>query len=314
MGSHARHITTAAAIASVIALAACSGDGGDDMATSADTMPASADAATAPAEDAGGSSGGGAELAPLEVADRDIALEARASLQTDDVRSAVEQITARVATGGGRVAAADIDYVSDGPEGDRTGSRATLVLEVPPDELHAIVDSFDAFGTVLSFDQFAEDVTDQLADLDTRIANMRASIERVRALYAEATDIDSIVRLEAELTQRETALEQLLASQQALADRVAMSTLTVDVAASAEALGGEDDDPGIVDALGAGWSAFVGGLFAIVLVLAAAAPFVMTAIVVALVVLWVLQAVRRRTPVTQERQEQPEPVSASRQG
>ena len=125
------------------------------------------------------------------------------------------------------------------------------------------------------------------------------------------------MRLEAELTQRETSLEQLLAAQQALADRVAMSTLTVDVAASAAALGGEDDDPGIVDALGAGWSAFVGGLFTIVLVLAAAAPFVITALVVALVVLWVLQAVRRRTPVTRERQEQQdrqEPVSASRQG
>ena len=41
---------------------------------------------------------------------------------------------------------------------------------------------------------------------------MRASVERVRALYAEAVDIDSVVRLEAELTRRETDLEVLLAT------------------------------------------------------------------------------------------------------
>ena len=94
------------------------------------------------------------------------------------------------------------------------------MLEVPPGDLPAVVDALEDLGTVLSFDQLAEDVTDQLADLDTRIANMRASVERVRALYAEAVDIDSVVRLEAELTRRETDLEVLLATQSALEDRV----------------------------------------------------------------------------------------------
>ena len=118
------------------------------------------------------------------------------------------------------------------------------MLEVPPAELAAVADALEDLGTVLSFDQLAEDVTDQLADLDTRIANLRASVERVRALYAEAVDIDSIVRLEAELTRRETDLEVLLASQQALEDRVTMSTLTVDVAATPGALDADDDRPG----------------------------------------------------------------------
>ena len=167
---------------------------------------------------------------------------------------------------------------------------------MPPDQLRAVVDALDELGTVLSFDQLAEDVTEQLADLDTRITNLRASIERVRALYSEAVDIDSIVRLEAELTQRETTLEQLLASQQALEDRVAMSTLTVDIAVTPEVLETDDEDPGLADALGAGWEAFVGGLFAIVLVLAAAAPFLATAAVIGLGVLWLEAPVRDRQP------------------
>ena len=59
-------------------------------------------------------------------------------------------------------------------------------------------------------------------------------------------------------------------------------------------LDADDDRPGIVDAAAAGWGAFVGGLFTIVLVLAAIAPFVIAALVLAVLALWVRQLVRRR--------------------
>ena len=137
------------------------------------------------------------------------------------------------------------------------------MLAVPPGELGAVRSVLDDAGEVVSYDQLAEDVTEQLADLDTRIANQRASIDRIRELYANAVDVDSIVRIEAELTNRETVLEQLLATQQSVTDRVAMSTLTVDISTSpAEAEPVADDGTGIGDALAAGWSAFAGGVFA----------------------------------------------------
>ncbi|MET0459681.1 MAG: DUF4349 domain-containing protein, partial [Ilumatobacteraceae bacterium] len=215
----------------------------------------------------------------------------------------VDRVTTTVTTRGGRVAAADVDYgrpvddEGDEDDGSPSGARATLVLEVPPGDLPAVVGALEDLGTVLSFDQLAEDVTDQLADLDTRADNMRASVERVRALYAEAVDIDSVVRLEAELTRRETDLEVLLGTQSALEDRVTMSTLTLDITSAATATAPVDDgDPGIVDAAAAGWGAFVGGLFAIVLVLAAVAPFVLAALVLALIGVAVRRSARRRRP------------------
>jgi Domain of unknown function (DUF4349) len=110
------------------------------------------------------------------------------------------------------------------------------VLAVPPEELAVVVDNLDDFGTLVAFDQLAEDVTEQLIDLDSRIDNTRASVARVRLLLAQATDIQGIVRLESELTDRE--IEKLLASQRLLEERVAMSTLTLDiVAAPREVLG-----------------------------------------------------------------------------
>ena len=109
-------------------------------------------------------------------------------------------------------------------------------MAVPPAELSAVRSVLEDAGDVLSYEQLAEDVTDQLADLDTRIANQRASIERIRELYANAVDVDAIVRIEAELTSRETTLEQMLATQQQVTDRVAMSTLTIDITTAPDAV------------------------------------------------------------------------------
>jgi hypothetical protein len=113
------------------------------------------------------------------------------------------------------------------------------------------------------------------------------------------------VRIEAELTDRETTLEQLLATQAALAGRVAMATLTVEVAPAPAAGEPADDDPGLGDALAGGWSAFAGALFAVVLVLTAAMPFVLTVLAVGVVVLWVAHRVRRPQAISQP---EPEPV------
>jgi len=327
-----RHITAIAVAALAgLGLTACGGDDDDESASSSEVPAASeeaiggvdADNLAAVPDAAGGEAatpsapGAPVDVVTMQAPGQAIAIEARATLEADDVRTAVDGITSTVTSRGGRVAAADIDYAPPADDGSQIGSRATLVLEVPPAELPAVADALEELGTVLSFDQLAEDVTEQLADLDTRIANLRASVERVRALYDEAVDIDSIVRLEAELTRRETDLEVLLASQQALEDRVTMSTLTVDVTATPGVLDADDDRPGIVDAAAAGWGAFVGGLFAIVLVLAAIAPFVIAVLVLALLALWVRQLVRRRPDVVAApavSEDRREPESASRPG
>ena len=336
-----RRVATVGAVAGALALTACAGGDDDDAATSATDVAMDAPAATiasADAEetdDAGfgvvsqAESGAAApapggrpdELTVLQPVGQQLAIAAQATMQTADVRGAVERITTAVATRGGRVASADIDYAAPTDEDEGT-SRALLVLAVPPGELGAVRNVLDDTGDVLSYEQLAEDVTDQLADLDTRIANQRASIARIRELYANAVDVDTIVRIEAELTSRETTLEQMLATQQQITDRVAMSTLTVDITTAPDAVEPVDDDgTGIGDALAAGWSAFAGGGFALVLALAAALPFVLTLLAVTLVVTVVLKASRRaRRPLSPSRSESEpllddvEAVSANRQG
>jgi hypothetical protein len=331
-------------LGTVVALAACTAtdgnDAGSDGAAATDATAAAATiaddggGAEAPADTTaageGGAPAGTVAPEPLALGDplagRDIAVEATATVETDDVAAAVDGITASVTARGGFVASAAIDYAPDVELGPDAGPRASIVAKVPPSSLGRIVTQLRSFGTVTGFDQLAEDVTEQLADLDVRIANQRASVARLRELVRTATDIEAVVRLEAALTERETELERLLAAQRNLDDRVAMSTLTVDVVASEEArrIGAstevDDPRPGAVDALQRGWDAFLGVLFTLVLVLAAGAPFIVLALALLLAWLVARRALRRPparaigSALSEEADSVKEPASANRPG
>lgn len=308
--SHHRRLAGAAVV--LVSVAACSA--ADDSESAATIAAAGGAATTAGAaqpasREADGQSTSTGLIAPAApAAGQQLAIEARAAVQAADVRAAVDRLTMMVETRGGRVASADVDY-DPRPADPSTGqpdtvddSRATLVLSIPPDELAAMSGALAELGVVTSFDQLAEDVTEQLTDLDIRIGNTRASVERVRALLAEAVDIEGIVRLETELTTRETALEQLLASQRQLDERVAMSTLTVEITTTpppTDTTTSDDDDPSVLDALAGGWSAFVTGLHGIALAAAAVAPFAAAAALLALVGLAIRRVILRRRPPAQ---------------
>ena len=79
-------------------------------------------------------------------------------------------------------------------------------------------------GTVVNQTQQAEDVTAQFVDLESRIATARDSVARVREFLGRTTNVNELAGLEAELTRRETELEQLVATQQGLAARAALAT------------------------------------------------------------------------------------------
>ncbi len=316
MGSTRDHtIRTLGAVAAIgLTLAACSGRGTDDASEDMDAAAAATVAASGElesADDAGAPAAAPQPAAGEEVAqdqaradttgagvgglilpdDAQLAIEASARLRVEDVRAAVDQVRAAVAAAGGRVASATIAYPEDGDEsgGDDVTSSpteeayASLTLLVPPDSLGTVVDRLEELGELARFDQLAEDVTDQLTDLDTRIANARASVERSRELLDQATNLQDLVFLEGELTRRETDLELLLAQQQQLTDRVAMSTLTLEITEQAAAADEPASGGGVVDALGDGWDAFATAVLTIVVALAAAAPFLLTLAVALLV-------------------------------
>jgi hypothetical protein len=137
----------------------------------------------------------------------------------------------------------------------------------------------------------AQDATDQVVDLDSRVATQQASVTRVRALLAQATSIGDVVAVESELARREADLDSLQRRLATLRDRVALSTLTVELRGGPAVTPPSGPPPGFGTGLGAGWA----GLKVIGAAVATAAGFLLPflpliAVVVGLT--WVI--VRRR--------------------
>ena len=149
---------------------------------------------------------------------RDVVRTAQLTLQVADPTAATRGVRTAVAAAGGVVAEEQVDT---------TG--AWLVVRVPAPGLDRLVDDLAATGTVLARSGRTEDATEQVVDLDSRVATQQASVTRVRALLAQATSIGDIVSVEAELARREADLDSLQRRLAALKDRVALSTLTVEL-------------------------------------------------------------------------------------
>lgn len=181
---------------------------------------------------------------------------------------------------------------------DDTHDVSHLVLRVPQDKYDAVLRKLAGSGKLLSRTSNAKDVTGQVVDVESRIATQRASVTRVRALMDKATRLTDVVTLEGELSNRQAALESLLAQQASLKDRTSLATITLELS---EPYGRdkdpEEEDTGFLDALGGGWDAFVTMLRWIAVAIGATAPFLAAAAV--LVLLWRLlsgRLPRRRTP------------------
>lgn len=174
---------------------------------------------------------------------------------------------------------------------------ATLTLHIPSDRFDQALGELSELGKVISREQSAEDVTEQVVDLDSRIATQRASVDRVRALLARASTVEEIVRIEQELTTRESDLESLERRRQALAGQVAMSTVTIKVGRTDVAPVVREDSGGFLAGLSAGWGAFLAAGGVTLRVIGAVLPFLLVLAVPAVLVLrwW-----RRRTTAVQQ--------------
>lgn len=276
------------------ALTACGGDdtspelAGQDLAESAVESAAASASADAGLITTGNSAPG--DVANVDVDDvdlgapgRDIIIEMHVTMGSDDIQRTVGAIRDDTARLGGNVTQADVNFGSG-----VDGGHATLVIKLPPAQVEALIGGLDQAGFVRSISQSAQDVTEQLVDLDVRLSNARKSVENVREFMDRATDLTDLVTLEGELARRQTELEQLEAQQRNLSDRVALSTVTIEILPT-EDVPAVEADPGIADAFSDGWSAFVSLLFGIGYVLAVLLPFLVLAGLAGLAVWYVMR-------------------------
>jgi hypothetical protein len=267
--------------------------GGDD-AGSAD-MAASGESAPGAGVDASGGGAVGAPEANRDAAAEDSAATAPDAATSQDeaentlVRSAsmlvgVEDVpaardafVARVLSRGGRVTSETVvtedgsggidQYAADSMAAARdlgmgypypwypTGPGIWLGVQVPADEYDATVEAARALGTVVQMQQSSYDVGAQKTDVETRIAALEASLDRLTALMGQAEDIADVIALEQAIAQRQAELDALRAQQRELANQTAMSQISLTLMTPEDAQQAVDPQP-----RQSWWESFLEGL------------------------------------------------------
>ncbi len=293
---------TAAGMAVLTLMVGCGAGEFDTAEPAADAPPAgAADGARERPEDMdsvdSGVDGGRAGGSLAE--HRDIIYTGEVTVQVEQVDAAAREVAALAQRHEGFVA------------GDRRSGgehpRATLVLRVPSEHFTTAVNEIADIGTERGRDIDTEDVTEEMVDLDTRIATAQASVDRTRELLERADSISDIVEVEAELAEREARLASLQARQRELADLTSLSTITVSLVGPEEVIEENGSALGFLTGLSAGWQAFTRSMTVLVTVFGALLPWLVAAGVPAAAVVW---RVRRRRGTTTPPFEEKTPPTA----
>lgn len=206
----------AAVVPLLVLLAGCSGTAGESSSSkAAATSDRAAPAAAMPV--AGKPAVAASRLTPVG---RSLVQRAELDVRVDDIRQAATAAQRAVEDVGGAVTDEQLDLQT-------STAQASLQLQVPPARLSAVLDRLAGLGREQSRRLGTDDVTEQVIDLDSRLATQRASVARVRALLDQASGLGQVVQLEGELSRREADLESLQARQRALAGQVAMAEVTL---------------------------------------------------------------------------------------
>ena len=238
---------------------------------------------------------GASSVVVADAADRSIVRTASVTVEVVEVGPSAARVRAIASSLGGVVAQEDT-ALSDAAE-----PRSWLLVRVPSDSLDAALARLSELGDVVQQGGSSDDVTGQVVDLQARIESQQASVERVRALLAEAESLGDVVTIEAELTRRQADLESLQAQAALLADQVALATVSVTLTEPGASTGG------FTDGLRAGWDAFADSARTLATGLGAALPFLAALAVIALPIAVLLRG--RRQDGKQERPEPAEQVS-----
>lgn len=286
----------ALSLAGALALAGCSA-GGNDRAADKGTDAAAPEQREAAGQ---GPAAPAASGAPAPSSDKN---QPAAPVRTQIIRTAtlsMETADAQKATAGARAAAENAGgYVGNestkrGADGEMT---STVTLRVPGDRFDAVLGAMEGSGKLLDRKVEAQDVTQKVADIDSRVRTQQASVVRVRDMMEKASGLSDVVTLEAELSKRQSDLESLLAQQTALKDQTSLGTITLTFSEPAKAQEkAPEKDPGFLDALFGGWYVFGTLIKFLLMALAASSPFLLAGAVL----LVVFRQVRKWRPAKEK--------------
>lgn len=241
---------------------------------------ASGSAASGSAASGPGSAGAaGASLTSLP-ATSSIIYTASLTVRTQNLTRTAAQATQVARAAGGYVSSENTQL--DRAHPDR--STVSLQLKIPAGAYQDTLGTLSTqLGTRLAMSQHAEDVTQTVADVTSRVASDQAAISQLRALLRHAGSVSSLLTVQNQINEQESALESLLAQQRALTRETTFATVNMLLVASPRAghRARHNHPGGFIAGLKAGWHGLTRAVSVLLTGAGAALPFAVIAAILA---------------------------------
>lgn len=241
---------------------------------------------------AGSISGTHVTLSSLDVI-RTAYLTVRVSKQTT-VTAQANAASALVTAAGGYVSGEQDLLPPDGGT-----PQVSLQLKIPSAQYSVVLPKLVALGQQLSLSQHATDVTQQVADVGSRVASAQAAIRQLRALLGKAGTVSALLSVQNEINAEESNLEALLAQQRALAHETSYATVSLVLLGHPHHVVVHHHKkaqhvPGFIGGLRSGWHAFVLAVDWVLTALGSLLPFLLAAAAAAAIAIAARRRLNRR--------------------
>jgi hypothetical protein len=167
------------------------------------------------------------ELTVLERSNRMIVKNADVRLLVKDTDVAIDRTTQIAGDAGGYIVSSRVWYQ------DYYGNNlkyASITLGVPVDEFERVLTRLRGLAVrVLDETASGDDVTEQYVDLQSQLTNLEATRERLKEFLRDTKTVDEALRVNQELANIESQIEQIKGRMNYLSDRSAYSTITINL-------------------------------------------------------------------------------------
>ncbi|HTT50616.1 MAG TPA: DUF4349 domain-containing protein [Streptosporangiaceae bacterium] len=263
-----RTTSTLLAVLAGLLAAGCSAAGHAASPSSGASMPR---AAALPARGAPGPSTASGSAALTDLAGtQSIIYTASLTVRAASVTRAAAGATQLARVAGGYVSAENTALSRAHPG----RSTVSLQLKIPVAGYQRVLGALAGLGTRQAESQHAEDVTQTVADVTSRVASAQAAITQLRKLLARAGSVSSLLSVQNQINAEEASLEALQAQQRALAHQTAFATISLLlVAKPVPGVKKHAQSGGFLRGLAAGWHGLSRVVAALLTAAGAALPF-----------------------------------------
>ena len=176
-----------------------------------------------------------------------------ATIRVDSLERGIAAVRALARRHGGIVGTQSITG------GEHRFRDAMLEVRIPSERFDAALAGLAPIGRVESVSVSAQDVTEQYADVDARVANARRLEERLLALLERRTgSLQELLQIERELARVREEIERYEGRLRYLRTRASVSVLTVTLREPEALIGSRPGERPIRDAFRQAWENFVG--------------------------------------------------------